>query len=123
MSKAMFESATFHPDRLVANNAHLLVARRITLAEGQNLQRGAVLGSADGEEYVLSLAAAEDGSEEPDLILAEDCDASEEDKPAIAYARGDFNENALTLGTGHTADSIREGLRVKGVFLIPAQPA
>jgi hypothetical protein len=123
-TKATFESASFSPDRLVANNAHLLVAYQITLIEGQNLERGAVLGKiTSGGKYTLSLSASSDGSQTPDLILAEDTDATSADKVTIAYARGDFNENALTIGTAHTADSIREGLRAKGIMLIPAQAA
>lgn len=112
---AKFESAVYTPDALVAGNAHLLVSRRITLASGQNLTRGAVLGqiTASGK-YVLSLSAAADGSEIPDLILAEDTDATAGDKATIAYERGDFNTHGLTLGAGHTVASIHEGLRAKG---------
>jgi hypothetical protein len=118
---ASYTSATAPIEKLIAGNAHLLNARSITLISGQNLVRGAVLGkiTASGK-YNLSLSAAVDGSQTPDLILAEDCDASGGDKPALAYSRGDFNENALTIGTAHTAASIREGLRAKGIVLIPA---
>lgn len=76
--------------------------------------------AAGSNKYTLSVAASIDGSQTPDVILAEDCDASGGDKTAIAYFRGDFNENALTLGAGHTTASIREGLRAKGITLIPA---
>ena len=74
-------------------------------------------------KYNLSLSAAADGSQTPDLILAEDCNASTGDKVALAYARGDFNPAALTLGTAHTVASITEGLRAKGITLIPAVAA
>lgn len=116
---ASFTSESFSPDQLIAGNAHLLTTRQVTLASGENLQRGAVLGrvTADGK-YKLSLAAGGDGSEVPDLILAEVTDASGGDAVAMAYERGDFAEAHLTIGTGHTADSIREGLRVKGITLI-----
>ena len=112
-------STAYAPDRLVAGNSQLLKSEPITLISGQNLVRGSVLGkiTASGK-YNLSLSAAGDGSETPDLILAEDTDASAGDKVTVAYSRGDFDENALNIGTGHTADSIREGLRVKGVALI-----
>jgi len=121
---AMFRSDVYEPDRLIAGNAGLLVSWSITLIEGQNLERGAVLGKiTSGGKYTLSLSASVDGSEDPDVVLAEDTDASAGDKVTIAYARGDFNENALIIGAGHTADSIREGLRVKGISLIPALEA
>lgn len=74
--------------------------------------------TAANGEYKLSASAANDGSETPDLILAEDCDATGGDKTAIAYARGVFAIQALTIGTGHTAASITEGLRDKGITII-----
>lgn len=122
--KAQLSTATYAPDALVAGNHHLLVGRGVTIASGQNLVRGAVLGkiTASGK-YNLSLSAAADGSQTPDLILAEDCDATGGDKTALAYERGDFNANALTLGTGHTVASIREGLRAKGITILPALAA
>jgi hypothetical protein len=121
---ASYSSQSLSYDKLVAGNPGLLVARSITVISGQNLVRGAVLGkiTASGK-YNKSLSAAGDGSQTPDLILAEDCDASGGDKTALAYSRGDFHEGALDIGTAHTADSIREGLRAKGIILIKAQGA
>jgi Bacteriophage lambda head decoration protein D len=119
---ASFASATFTPDRLVAQNAHLLVAVPITLISGQNLTRGAVLGKITASsKYTLSASAAADGSQTPDLILAEDTNASGGDKATVAYRRGDFDSSAVTLGAGHTIASITEGLRAKGIQLISTQ--
>lgn len=110
---------TLSHDALIAGNAHLLVGRKVTIATGQNLVRGAVLGKVTATgKYLLSLSAAADGSQTPDLILAEYCDASAGDKSVLAYARGDFNSRALTLGAGHTVASITEGLRAKGITLL-----
>jgi type 1 fimbria pilin len=67
--------------------------------------------------YKKSASAATDGSQTPDLILAQDCDASSGDAEAIAYESGKFVGSALTLGTGHTVASIRAGLRAKGIFI------
>lgn len=116
--KASFASTNYTPDRLIAGDTPL-VTRVVTILSGQNLVRGAVLGKiTTGGKYILSLSAASDGSQTPDLILAEDCNATGGDKTALAYATGEFNQSALTIGTAHTADSIREGLRVKGIHLI-----
>ena len=123
--KAKFATeGTYAPDALIAGNAHLLVGRTVTIITGQNLTRGAVLGkiTASGK-YNLSLSAAVDGSQTPDLVLAEDCDATAADTQALAYERGDFNANALTLGTAHTVASIRDGLRAKGITILPAVAA
>lgn len=77
----------------------------------------AVTGSG---KYLLSAAAATDGSAVPRAILAEDTDASAADVATVAYVEGGFDENEVTLGAGHTVDSIREGLREKGITLLPA---
>jgi hypothetical protein len=108
----------FVPDALLAGNTHLLVGRKVTIISGQNLVRGAVLGKITASsKYNLSASAASDGSQVPDLVLAEDCDASAGDKSAMAYSRGDFNTVGLTLGAGHTVASITDGLRAKGIVL------
>ncbi|MCK2086790.1 head decoration protein [Thauera aromatica] len=122
--KAKFATeGAYAPDGLIAGNAHLLVARKVTVKSGQNLVRGAVIGKDGDDKYLLSLSAASDGSQTPDLIMAEACDASAADKQALAYERGDFNANALTLGTAHTVASIRDGLRAKGITILPAVAA
>ena len=120
---AEYTSTAYNPDRLVAK-PDLLVGQKITLVSGQNLTRGALLGkiTATGK-YALSLAGAADGSEVPDLILAEDTDASGGDVVTLAYSRGDFDQRAVTFGTGHTADSVRETLRGKGIVLLPSVSA
>lgn len=116
---ASYASSAYDPDRLLAGNALLLVGEKITIITGQNLIRGSVLGKITASsKYNLSLSGAGDGSQVPDLILAEDVDASAGDKEGLAYSRGDFNSNALTLGTAHTVASIKEGLRDKGIILI-----
>ncbi len=78
---------------------------------------------AAGTKYKLSLAAATDGSQVPLGILAEDRDASGGDAEALLYERGDFAESAITFGTGHTAASVRAGLRELGITLVAIQGA
>lgn len=121
MPLASFTSTTFTPDKLLLAGFPVL-SRPITLISGQNCVRGAVLGkiTASGK-YNLSLSAAADGSQTPDCILAEACDASAGDKTTVAYFLGGFDDAQITLGTAHTADSIREGLRTKGIHLVTTQ--
>lgn len=108
---------TYNYDKLFAGSSQH-VADSVTIASGQNLVRGTVLGrvTASGK-FIESLSAAGDGSETPDAILLEDCDASAADKVAPVAFTGEFNQDALTIGTGHTAASIKQGLRDKGIFL------
>lgn len=118
MSTASFTSEAYVPDALVAD-ATTLLAQPITLAAGQNLKRGSVLGKITvGGKHTLSLAASSDGSQVPDVILAEDTNASAADVGTIAYVRGDFLRDCVILGTGHTAVSVSDTLRDKGIFLI-----
>ena len=111
----------YAPDALLAGNAHLLVARKVTVLTGQVLSRGAVLGTITASgKTILSLAAAADGSQTPDLILAEDVDATDSDVTALAYERCNCDALAVTLGTGHTVASVRERVSAKGITLLAA---
>ena len=110
-------SETFTTDNLFAGHEGI-VTDTIVLITGQDLDRGSLLGkiTASGK-YTLSLSAAGDGSEVPVEILARDTDASAGDVETTSYRAGQFNENALNIGTGHTAASVKEGLRALGIFL------
>ncbi len=107
----------FTPDSLIAGNFPV-VSEAITLITGQNLTRGALLGkiTASGK-YNLSLSAAVDGSETPVAILAKDTDATAADVETVAYEAGEFNDNAITFGTAHTAASVKAGLRDLNIYL------
>lgn len=122
MTTAKYQTDPYVPDALIAQNAHLLVDESITLASGQNLKRGAVLGkiTASGK-YVLSLAAASDGSQTPSRILAVDTDASAGDKTTVVYRRGDFQSQAVILGAGHTVASVTPVLSAANIELISTQ--
>jgi len=120
MSDPSFSSETFNPDRLIGGDKKL-VTRDVTLTDlGSTgaLVRGTVLGmvTADGT-YGISLAASSDGSEVPRAILVKAADPSGGDVLASIYDEGEFNEDRLTYGTGHTADSVREALRAVGIHL------
>lgn len=109
------ETAIQH-NQIIAGGTY--TTRKVTIISGQNLEAGAVLGKITASsKHNLSLSAAVDGSQTPDLILAQDCDASAGDVEAIAYetCSGGIVASALTIGAGHTLASIREGLRAKGL--------
>lgn len=117
LQPAFANAGTHAHDNLIGGDVVPAVTESIVVDTG-NLVRGALLGkiTATGK-YVLSLAAAEDGSEVPAAILAEDANATSADKVTVAYLSGEFNTAAMTFGTGHTAASVKEGLREKGIFL------
>ena len=122
MPASFTSTSSVAPDSLIIRDGMPVNSRSITLISGQNLTRGAVLGriTASGK-YTLSLSAAVDGSQTPDLILAEDTDASGGDKTTTAYESGAFNQDKLVLGASHTLASIQEGLRAKNLVLKKVQ--
>lgn len=67
--------------------------------------------------YKKSATAALDGSQNPVAILADYADASGGDVVSGAYLSGEFNQNALTFGTGWTAATAKPVLRAVGIFL------
>lgn len=102
-----------------------VVTKPITLAAGQDLYEGAVLGKItktddpDVGKCVLSVAAATDGSQVPYAILSSThVDASAAAKAATAYVAGDFLGKNLTYGAGHTKDSVFDALRAVGVYVV-----
>lgn len=116
---AAFTKDAYAPDNLIAGNADLLISRKVTIPSGQTLLRGALLGKiTTGGKYVLSLSGASDGSQTPDAVLAHDVGTTAADTEALVYVRGDFQAGAITFGADHTAASVRDGLRAKGINLI-----
>ncbi len=80
-------------------------------------KRGHLLGkiTASGK-FNVSLSAASDGSQTPYAICAEDIVLAG-DGEVMIYLSGDFNQNAMTFGTGHTAASVYDGLRDLNIYL------
>ena len=117
------DQGTYTPDNLLAGE-YPRVARLITIAAGVDLAKGSVLGRiTESGKFKLSAAADKDGSEHLDAILAENAPANDQEVQAVVYFSGEFNENALTLGKGHTLESIRADLRVKNIYLRKNQSA
>lgn len=121
MSQPSITKAAYEPDRLFAGHFPR-VSNIVIISSGQVLTRGAVLGKVTvSGEYVLSASGAANGSETPVAILAEDVDATAGDTPGTVYLSGEFAEEELTLGTGHTLATIRDGLRALGIYLKATQ--
>jgi hypothetical protein len=115
---ASFTSTVFSLGGLIAANSALLYHEPLTLASGQVLVRGAVLGKVTATgKYILSASAAVDGSEVPAAILVDDTNASAGDAAVLGYTRGDFLASGLTLGAGHTVASVRAAFKDIGIFI------
>jgi len=92
-----------------------------TLASGQNLTSGTVVGKlSSGGKYVILAPAASDGSESAAGILIGDLDASGGDEPGIFLAHGEAISDNLTWPAGITdnqkATAIAQ-LRALGIFV------
>ncbi len=115
---AHFSKQSYRP-KAIEGGDFPQVTRSGTLAAGQNLTRGAVLGriTASGK-LVLSASASSDGSQGVFAILADDeADATAGDIGITYYVTGHYFAPNLTFGTGHTADSTRDTLRGLGIHI------
>lgn len=90
--------------------------KKVTLAGGAVYPVGTVLGIVTAsKKAVTSLAAANDGSQDPAYVLSYTVDATAGDTQAMAVETGDLVGSQLVLGSGHTLDSVRAPLRDKGI--------
>lgn len=106
--------ASFNPTALRAGDFPM-ISRPVTILSGQNLKRGAVLGAqTTGGKFLLSAAAAGDGSQAPKAVLAHDVDASAGDTVAPAYFTGEFGDLMMTFGTGHTQATVDAAFAATG---------
>lgn len=80
---------------------------RLATITGGTYTRGTILSKSDGK-YTLC-------SDNPEAILAEDTDASDEDKEAVVYLTGEFNASALKASVD--VDSLTDKLRAKSIFV------
>lgn len=121
MFAAIRNEGAFSPDALLGGDSDDIIAIKVVIAAGagNNLKRGHVLGkiTASGK-YTLALAASNDGSQVPDVILAHDVDATAGDVEAMVYIRIVANKSAVLFGAGLTVVSTFDVLRTKCIFLI-----
>ena len=76
-----------------------------------------------GEEWIVSLAAAVDGSNELDCIMTHDVDATSTAVLKSGYITGDFDQNKLIFGAGHSVGSLIEEARSKNVYFYDVKVA
>ena len=107
----------YTPDQLSAGDFPIVIDSG-TIATGQVLARGSVLGkiTASGK-YLLSASAAVDGSQAPVVILEEDIDTTGGDAPAPIRLTGEVLGSELTLGAGHTLAGVKAALRPLSLFV------
>ena len=107
----------FVPDQLIGGDLKI-VSRHRTLTGGAIFKRGTVLGmiTASGL-FTIATAAANDGSQTPVEILADDVDTTGGNVDGGTYGMGDFNERAVILGAGITLAAAKAALELKNIYL------
>lgn len=106
----------YTPTHLITGEKKVVTAS-VALKSGETIQRYALLGIDGSGKALLSLSAAGDGSEVPAYIAAYEEDATGGEKIIQVYAEGCFNPDLIVFGTGHTAASVEETLRARGIYL------
>jgi hypothetical protein len=94
----------------------------VTIAAGQNLKLGSVLGkiTASGQ-YNLVDSEAEDGSQTPYCVLMEDVDATSAAATGVAYLTGEFIRDRLTFGGEDTWQTHVTAARQNSIFFKEAR--
>lgn len=111
---------TFTPDSLFAGQVMPVVTGPVTVAAGNRLTRGTVLGQVTATGACVAVdSAATDGSEAPYAVLAQDVDATAQDTAAAAYLTGEFNQDALIFGGADTLATHKAALRRLAIFAKP----
>jgi len=109
------------PDQ-VRSGSYPVMHGVVTLKGGRAYAKYEVLGEITGEgadegKFVLSAAAAADGSQTPSAILSQAVDATDGDVKAVAWFTGEFDPANLVFGAGHTAASAASALRARTIHL------
>lgn len=94
-----------HPFEVILRDGQSISRDKVTLAQGQNLKAGAVLGviAASGE-YSLHNPSATDGSQNAAAVLLADCDAAAGDATALVLNRyAEVKGDLLVFKAGITA--------------------
>jgi hypothetical protein len=68
--------------------------------------------------YKLAASAANDGSATPVAILLTDADASSASVESLILVAGAVNARRLSFGTGHSAGTVEDALRIRGIHLV-----
>lgn len=89
----------------------------LAVITGGKFERGTVLGIKDGTFPNARLTIS---TSSPEAVLAENVDASEEDKQAVVYLTGEFNKAALKANA--EIDTLTPKLRAKSIFVKSNQP-
>lgn len=111
------EKETFQYDNLLAGG-DLTVLEIGTLDETVEVKRGTILGRVSATNtYKVCKNDAEDGSQTPCGILAEDLKVSDENKDKYIYLAGNFNYSAVIADSSLNKNKAKIELHKNSIFL------
>lgn len=104
-------------DNLLAGGQANTTTGPVTLKSGAAYAAGTVVGiiTATGKAVAVDSTAA-DGSQVPYGVLTEARDATAEEKAAVVYLTGEFNERKLIFGGTDTVATHKAKMREIGIF-------
>lgn len=107
----------FVPDQLIGGDMKIVTDTR-TISGGAVYKRGTVLGMITSSgNLTQALSASSDGSQTPYTILVDDVDTTGGAVNGGVYLQGEFNGNALILGTGITLAAAKTALEAKNIYI------
>jgi len=110
---------TYKPDNLIADNAQPIHKGTVTVASGEGeLKRGSVLTRNGSDKFVITASTLRVGGYLPEVVLAEDVNATDADTVADVYTSGDLKEDALIVAAGYSlSDADKADLKKNGIYV------
>ena len=110
---------TYVADNLIADNNQPLHVGTVTVASGEGeLKRGTVMTRNGSDKFVITASTLRTGGYFPEVILADDVDATSADTVARAYTSGDFKEESLIVDEHYTlSDADKADLKKNGIYV------
>lgn len=105
-------------DSLLAGDELPFLTKSVTVAKGQRLKRGSVLGLDKAGKARLSAKGATDGSQVPRYVLVTDLNAGGADLQAVVYKMGVFNKASLIFGADTKADDFELALEDRNIHFV-----
>lgn len=113
----LVNESSFRYDNLFAGNVQPQVVGPETIAKGQKLKRGALLGITDnGNELKLVSKKATDGTNEPYAVLPDDIDTTDGAQITSVYYTGEFNIAAISVSEGELVSDYKKSARILNIF-------
>jgi len=117
MADLMKTESTSYDSLISGLNRSEMKTFPVTVLEGQNLKRGALVTFANGKVSAVSAADGDTPASDVFGILTDDVNASDADTEGVVYVTGDFNKAAVIVPSGVDIEDFVKAARNVGIFL------